>query len=185
MDKLLRCLMRTVVSSLAIACCVAGSALSDCAWGWHHRGQSYSFVRRLGPQVALVAPDTRSERTKKQIVSAESWHMIFERMNTLPESVQHVVLLTTVPVLYPKVIQCKLQQINVHLGDALAKPCQQCVAVLLLPSHGRMTSSWMIARRACCFSLGAMLGNSVNRGAEAFDEKRFVLLGCELRNYWP
>ncbi|MCJ1425690.1 hypothetical protein MMC29_003590 [Sticta canariensis] len=67
------------------------------------RNESYSFVKLLGPQVALVAPDSRSERSKKTIVSAESWNLIFDRMNNLPSSVQHVVLLTTVPVLYPKV----------------------------------------------------------------------------------
>lgn len=70
-------------------------------------------MKLLGPQVALVAPDTRSERSKKTIVSAESWNMIFERMNGLPGSVQHVVLLTTVPVLYPKVRAENLFKIHV------------------------------------------------------------------------
>lgn len=67
------------------------------------RGESYSFLKMLGPRVALIAPDSRSERSKKQIISPESWSLIFDRLNNLPGSVQHVVMLTTVPVLYPKV----------------------------------------------------------------------------------
>ena len=65
-------------------------------------GQSFSFVRQLGPNVALVAPDVRAERTRKQVVSPQSWEMIFSRMEALPSTVRHVVLLTTIPVVYPK-----------------------------------------------------------------------------------
>lgn len=45
----------------------------------------------------------RSERTKHCIVSDASWKMLFDRIDALPTSVQHIVVVTTVPVLYPKV----------------------------------------------------------------------------------
>lgn len=65
-------------------------------------GQSFSLIRQLGHNVALVAPDVRAERTRKQVVSPESWQMVFSRMEALPSTVRHIVLLTTIPVVYPK-----------------------------------------------------------------------------------
>lgn len=67
------------------------------------RGESYSLIRLMGSNVALVAPDVRAERTRSQVVSPESWQMIFDRVAALPGSVRHIVLLTTIPVVYPKV----------------------------------------------------------------------------------
>ena len=66
-------------------------------------GQSYSFIRQMGSNIALVAPDVRAERTRNQVVSPESWQLIFARLAALPSSVRHIVFLTTIPVVYPKV----------------------------------------------------------------------------------
>ena len=38
-----------------------------------------------------------------QVIDPESWDMIFDRMRALPPSTRHVVMVTTVPVVYPQV----------------------------------------------------------------------------------
>lgn len=38
-----------------------------------------------------------------QIIDPESWDMLFERMKALPRSTRHIVMVTTVPVVYPQV----------------------------------------------------------------------------------
>ena len=38
-----------------------------------------------------------------QIIDPQSWEMIFGRMKALPSSVRHIVMVTTVPVVYPQV----------------------------------------------------------------------------------
>ncbi|KAL0020527.1 hypothetical protein WJX79_003404, partial [Trebouxia sp. C0005] len=66
-----------------------------------HRG--FSMVKQCGPQLALVIPDARAERTKPQVIDPQSWDMIFDRMRALPPSTRHVVMVTTVPVVYPQI----------------------------------------------------------------------------------
>ncbi|KAL0040536.1 hypothetical protein WJX77_010023 [Trebouxia sp. C0004] len=74
------------------------SQLSDM---FGHRG--FSMVKQCGPQLALVIPDARAERTKPQVIDPQSWDMIFDRMRALPPSTRHVVMVTTVPVVYPQI----------------------------------------------------------------------------------
>ena len=38
-----------------------------------------------------------------QVIDPQSWDMIFDRMRALPPSTRHVVMVTTVPVVYPQV----------------------------------------------------------------------------------
>lgn len=64
---------------------------------------SFNFVKQFGPNVAIVGVDIRAERTKKQILSRATWEMVFARISSLPQSVTHVVVVLTVPILYPKV----------------------------------------------------------------------------------
>ena len=37
------------------------------------------------------------------VVSPESWKLIFDRIAALPPCVRHIVVMTTIPVVYPKV----------------------------------------------------------------------------------
>lgn len=57
----------------------------------------------LGPKHALLLPDMRSERTQQQIVSADTWKMIEERVMALPASVEHLIVSSAVPFIYPEV----------------------------------------------------------------------------------
>lgn len=45
----------------------------------------------------------RAQRSLKQVVTAEGYKAIFERLNTLPSTVKHLVVVSAVPVVYPEV----------------------------------------------------------------------------------
>jgi hypothetical protein len=63
--------------------------------GWH-------FVKYLGPAVVVVGPDCRSERTQARVMAGPTYQGIFPKVATLPPSVQHVVWMVSVPLVYPR-----------------------------------------------------------------------------------
>ncbi|CAK0753536.1 hypothetical protein CVIRNUC_002228 [Coccomyxa viridis] len=63
---------------------------------------TYSWCRQLGPRVAIVAPDCRAERTVRRVISPEAYQALFAQIAALPPSVKHLVVCTTVPVVFPK-----------------------------------------------------------------------------------
>ena len=63
--------------------------------GWH-------FIKYLGPAVAVVGPDTRSERNPHQIMAGPTYQGIFPKVATLPPSVQHCIWMVSVPIIYPR-----------------------------------------------------------------------------------
>ncbi|KAL9109289.1 MAG: hypothetical protein Q9227_006044 [Pyrenula ochraceoflavens] len=63
--------------------------------GWH-------FVKFLGPAVAVVGPDCRSERNPHQVMAGPTYQGIFPKIAMLPSSVQHCLLMIPVPVIYPR-----------------------------------------------------------------------------------
>lgn len=63
--------------------------------GWH-------FVKYLGPAIAVVGMDCRSERNPHQVMAGPTYQGLFPKVATLPPSVQHCVFMTPVPLLYPR-----------------------------------------------------------------------------------
>ncbi|KAF3937621.1 hypothetical protein ABW19_dt0205729 [Dactylella cylindrospora] len=63
--------------------------------GWH-------FIKYLGPGLAVVGPDTRSERNPHQVMAGPTYQGLFPRIATLPSSVQHVLLILSVPIIFPR-----------------------------------------------------------------------------------
>ncbi|XHG05251.1 hypothetical protein AWENTII_008491 [Aspergillus wentii] len=63
--------------------------------GWH-------FVKFLGPAVAVVGPDCRSERNPYQVLAGPTYQGIFPRVAMLPPSVQHCLWMLSVPIIYPR-----------------------------------------------------------------------------------
>lgn len=63
--------------------------------GWH-------FVKFLGPAVVIVGPDTRSERNQQQVMAGPTYQGLFPKIATLPDSVQHCILMIPVPIIYPR-----------------------------------------------------------------------------------
>lgn len=63
--------------------------------GWH-------FVKYLGPAMAVVGTDCRSERTQARVMAGPTYQGIFPKVATLPPSVQHVVWMVSVPLIFPR-----------------------------------------------------------------------------------
>ena len=63
--------------------------------GWH-------FVKFLGPAVAVVGPDCRSERNPHQVMAGPTYQGLFPKIAMLPQSIQHCILMIAVPVVYPR-----------------------------------------------------------------------------------
>ncbi|EAS31799.1 WW domain-containing protein [Coccidioides immitis RS] len=63
--------------------------------GWH-------FVKYLGPAIAVVGIDCRSERNPHQVLAGPSYQGIFPKVAMLPPSVQHCIWMISVPLVYPR-----------------------------------------------------------------------------------
>ncbi|DBA98627.1 TPA: hypothetical protein ACH3X1_014416 [Trebouxia sp. C0004] len=63
--------------------------------------KAWSLLRMFGPTTCLVAPDSRAERTKKEIISEGTYNHMFKLLHKLPSSCRHVVVLLTVPIVFP------------------------------------------------------------------------------------
>ncbi|KAI1612285.1 hypothetical protein EDD36DRAFT_281617 [Exophiala viscosa] len=63
--------------------------------GWH-------FVKFLGPAVAVVGPDTRSERNPHQVMAGPTYQGLFPKIAMLPQTIQHCLMIVPVPLIYPR-----------------------------------------------------------------------------------
>jgi hypothetical protein len=63
--------------------------------GWH-------FVKFLGPAMAVIGPDCRSERSQARVMAGPTYQGIFPKVATLPPSVQHLIWMISVPLVYPR-----------------------------------------------------------------------------------
>ncbi|OJJ47442.1 hypothetical protein ASPZODRAFT_130905 [Penicilliopsis zonata CBS 506.65] len=63
--------------------------------GWH-------FVKYLGPAVAVVGLDCRSERNQHQVLAGPTYQGLFPKIAMLPRSVQHCMLMISMPLIYPR-----------------------------------------------------------------------------------
>jgi hypothetical protein len=61
-----------------------------------------SIVTTLGPDVALLSLDCRGERTKYDICRPQTYDRVFKALYDLPYTIKHLVLVTGVPVIYPR-----------------------------------------------------------------------------------
>jgi hypothetical protein len=58
---------------------------------------SHSFLAYLGPKVYVLLLDARTERKLDQVASKITYERVFTALRALPDEVEHVVLLLTVP----------------------------------------------------------------------------------------
>lgn len=63
---------------------------------------AYHYVGQLGPSVGIALPDTRAQRTREHIISSDAYVQIAAQISLLPASVKHLIFLSAVPVVYPK-----------------------------------------------------------------------------------
>lgn len=60
--------------------------------------------------MALLLLDTRTERTRQQIIAPETWKMVFEKLKSLPSHCKHLLVLLETPIIFPSLK---------YLGEAL------------------------------------------------------------------
>eukprot|EP00798_Chlamydomonas_sp_ICE-L_P007892 gene7892-1102_t len=63
----------------------------------------WNWLGCLGSTTAVLMLDTRSERSRGQIITPSTWAMVKESVALLPPTVQHLVVVTAVPLIYPQV----------------------------------------------------------------------------------
>ncbi|KAK7205388.1 hypothetical protein BZA70DRAFT_155625 [Myxozyma melibiosi] len=63
--------------------------------GWH-------FLKYLGPECVILGPDTRAERHQKSIIGEQTHQELFRRLEALPPTIKHVVVMLAVPIVYPR-----------------------------------------------------------------------------------
>lgn len=63
----------------------------------------WNWVGCLGTSTAVLVMDTRTERSREFVVRPASWVMIQQQLAALPSSIKHVVVVATVPFIYPKI----------------------------------------------------------------------------------
>ncbi|KAI8825308.1 uncharacterized protein EV422DRAFT_492747 [Fimicolochytrium jonesii] len=64
---------------------------------------SYSFVKQLGPSLAVLGVDTRSERTLNTIASQKSWDQAFAALQKVATPrLKHLIVMAAIPVVWPR-----------------------------------------------------------------------------------
>jgi hypothetical protein len=63
--------------------------------GWH-------FIKYLGPAVAVVGPDCRSERNPHQVMAGPTYQGLFPKIMQLPTGIQHCIWMISVPLIFPR-----------------------------------------------------------------------------------
>lgn len=71
-----------------------------------------SYIHQLSATTAILMLDTRSERSKMQICSEDTYTRIFDRLSALPVTIKDLYVVLTVPIAYPEMafVERALQQ---------------------------------------------------------------------------
>lgn len=76
--------------------------------GPYMKQQSRSIYTKLGSEIGFIGFDCRTERTKKQVISPETYKIIFNRLQTEVTSskttIKHLYVLLGVPIMYPRMV---------------------------------------------------------------------------------
>ena len=66
---------------------------------------SRSIFARLGKSIAFVGLDCRAERTKHEVLSKETYQLVFQRLQSeLDSDIKHLIVLLGVPIMYPRMV---------------------------------------------------------------------------------
>ncbi|KAL4858911.1 Obg-like ATPase 1 [Chlorella vulgaris] len=66
-------------------------------------GSNFHFLKYLGPQVALLGIDMRSQRQKHRIIPQSTYDLLKRVVAAIPEGPQHLVVMSGIPVIFPKI----------------------------------------------------------------------------------
>jgi len=83
-------------------------------------GKGYSIIAHCGQRVLLVAPDTRSERSKETVISQETYDLLdLEIRKQILPTTRHIVVVLGTPIVYPKLTM--VENALDRLGDTLSR----------------------------------------------------------------
>ncbi|KAI3436720.1 hypothetical protein D9Q98_006135 [Chlorella vulgaris] len=66
-------------------------------------GTEFHFLKYLGPQVAVLGVDMRSQRTKARIMPPSTFALLKRTVDEMPPGTQHLVVLSGIPLIFPTV----------------------------------------------------------------------------------
>ena len=74
--------------------------------GPYIREQSRSLFMFLGNKVALLAVDRRTERTRDEVVTEDTWKKLMDRCDAelVKGETEHLLVLLGVPIAYPRLV---------------------------------------------------------------------------------
>lgn len=72
--------------------------------GPYIREYSRNIIAHVGPRTAFFGFDNRTERTKDQIVSSETYDKCFNRLSKELVGCEHLIVLLGVPLAYPRLV---------------------------------------------------------------------------------
>lgn len=122
---------------------------------------SNSFLTYLGPDIYMLLLDCRTERKKEKIVSDLTYQGVFDAVRRLPDRVNHVVLLTGVPIAYPRYV------VNASVPSALTDAVDSMVFVESFLAS-KMNPLILLGKSGVAGFTG--LVNRMNKDAELLDD---------------
>lgn len=63
----------------------------------------WNWLGCLGATTAVLLLDSRTERSRENVIRPGSWAMVQQRLAALPASIKHLVVVAPVPIVYPQV----------------------------------------------------------------------------------
>eukprot|EP00879_Flechtneria_rotunda_P009341 GHRR01009780.1.p1 GENE.GHRR01009780.1~~GHRR01009780.1.p1 ORF type:complete len:646 (+),score=209.66 GHRR01009780.1:188-2125(+) len=104
---------------------------------------SYHQVHNIGPNVLMILPDTRSERTIHQVLPPPAWdmllHEVTRRLDARPGAIQHLLVLLPVPIVYPKIPVSESILSSMSGAMARSKPMRDAVGKLAGSTSGAVS----------------------------------------------
>lgn len=67
--------------------------------------KSYSVISHLGKSMSALMLDTRNQRTREHIILQDEWDATFSALEKIPRSTRHLLVVTGVPIIYPRLEQ--------------------------------------------------------------------------------
>jgi hypothetical protein len=65
--------------------------------------KSHSSLRIYGSKLAVISPDVRAERCLDTIIPEASWKLIWQELDSLPNTIEHLIVNATIPLAYPRI----------------------------------------------------------------------------------
>ena len=95
--------------------------------------EGFHSVKFMGPQVALLGIDMRTKRSKKKILPDTTYDLLEKAMLGLPETVDHVVVLSGVPVVFPSILMSEsilMGMLALFKRSAFLRRCGKAAGIL-------------------------------------------------------